>query len=111
MRTSDVAIIGERDAVLCMKAVGIEVIPATDAAEAGDRLRDALDRGFKVVFLTETLAGGLGPRLREVALGPRQSVVLIPGPRGVPSLGRAHLREVVRRAVGADIFVHESEKR
>ena len=109
MRTSDIAIVGERDAVLCLKAVGVEVIPAADGAEAADRLREAIDRGFKVVFLTETLAGALGDRLRELPLGPRQSVVLIPGPRGEPSLGQAHLREVVRRAVGADIFVQGSE--
>lgn len=110
MRTSDIAIIGERDAVLCLKAVGVEVIPASDAAEARERLLEALEQGYQVVFLTETLAGGPEGRFRGVELGPRQSVVLIPGPRGEPSLGRAHLREVVRKAVGADIFVNVSEK-
>lgn len=107
MSTSNVAVIGDRDSVLCFRAIGVDVFPVRDAEEARpifDRLRR---EGYAILFLTEPIAAEMGDRLEEVASEPLPSVILIPNNAGSLGLGVGKMRQVVRKAIGADIFERE----
>lgn len=109
MNTSNIAVIGDRDSVLCFKAVGVEVFPARNPGEAEKIFRRLLKEKYVVIFITEQLAKGLEEELEEVAYKPLPSVVLIPNNKGSLGLASARIRETVKKAVGADIFAEKKE--
>jgi V/A-type H+-transporting ATPase subunit F len=105
-----VAVLGDRDSILCFKAVGVDVYPAADAAEARDIFQDLVRSEYAVIFITEPLAAELSEQIQEVAYQPLPSVVLIPNSKGALGLGSRHIREVVKKAVGADILAQGEEE-
>jgi len=108
--TSNVAVLGDRDSILCFKAVGVDVFPAAGPAEAVKIFGELVRGGYAVIFVTEQLAVGLDEQIREVAYRPLPSVVLIPNSKGALGYGSRHIREVVKKAVGADIFAEGEEE-
>jgi len=110
VNTSNVAVIGDRDSVLCFKAVGVNVFPTADVEEAR-RIFQRLIRGdYAVIFVTEQLAEGLDEEIGQVAFQPLPSVVLIPNSQGTLGFGAKRIREVVKKAVGADILADSEEE-
>ena len=110
MPTSNVAVIGDRDSVLCFKAVGVDVYPAADPAEAAEIFGRLIRDEYAVIFITEPLAVELDEQIQEVAYRPLPSVVLIPNSKGALGHGSERIREVVKKAVGADIFAEGEEE-
>lgn len=110
MSTSNIAVIGDRDSVLCFNAIGVDVFPVVDVEGAKRTFEDVYGGNYAVIFITEEFAAKIEDKLREVAWRPLPSVVLIPNNRGSLGLGLSKVRETVKKAVGADIFA-ESEER
>jgi len=108
--TSNVAVIGDRDSILCFRAVGVDVFPAADPAGAAAIFDRLVREEYAVIFITEPLAVELNKQIQEVAYRPLPSVVLIPNSKGTLGLGSTHIREVVKKAVGADIFAEGEEE-
>ena len=109
MSMPNVAVIGDRDSVLCFRAIGVEVFPVRDAEEARpifDRLRRG---GYAIVFITEPIAAEMEDQLEEVGSVPFPSVILIPNNAGSLGLGLEKVRGVVRKAIGADIIEREEQ--
>ena len=104
MSTSNVAIIGDRDSIFCFHAVGVDVFPA----EKPDDVKTVFDQvskgGYSVIFITEQSAVHIEEKLREAAWKPLPSVILIPNNQGSLGYGLETLRDVVKKAVGADIM-------
>jgi V/A-type H+-transporting ATPase subunit F len=107
---SKVAVLGDRDSILCFRAVGVDVFPTDDPAEAVKIFDRLVREEYAVIFITEPLAVGLEEQIREVAYRPLPSVVLIPDSTGTLGHGSRHIREVVRKAVGADILAQGEEE-
>jgi len=107
---SDVAVIGNRDSVLCFKAVGVSVFPAATGEEARKIFQRLIGQDYAVIFVTERLAVDLEEEIRTVAFQPLPSVVLIPDNKGSLGQGVRHIREVVKKAVGADILADSEEE-
>jgi V/A-type H+-transporting ATPase subunit F len=105
-----VAVIGDRDSILCFKAVGVNVFPVTEPAEARKIFGELVRGNYAVIFVTEQLATELDEQIQEVAYQPLPSVVLIPNSKGTLGYGSRHIREVVRKAVGADILAEGEEE-
>ncbi len=110
MPTSNVAVLGDRDSILCFKAVGVDVFPAAGPEEAAKIFGELVRGEYAVIFVTEQLAVGLDEQIREVAYRPLPSVVLIPNSKGSLGHGSRHIRDVVKKAVGADIFAEGEEE-
>jgi V/A-type H+-transporting ATPase subunit F len=108
--TSNVAVIGDRDSILCFKAVGVDVFPVDDPAEAVKIFDRLVREDYAVIFIAERLAVELDEKIQEVAYRPLPSVVLIPDSKGTLGYGSRHIREVVKKAVGADILAEEQEE-
>jgi len=110
MSTSNIAVIGDRDSVFCFNAIGVDVFPVADGAQAREAFERAYRGGYAIIFITEAFASQMEDRLRELAWRPLPSVVLIPDNRGSRGLGLTKVRETVKKAVGADIFAEERER-
>lgn len=104
MNTSNIAVIGDKDSVLCFKAVGVSVFPTAEVDEARKIFEKLIRGDYAVIFITEQLAAGLEEEIQKVAFQPLPSVVLIPNSKGSLGTGAERIRGVVKKAVGADIF-------
>jgi V/A-type H+-transporting ATPase subunit F len=108
--TSNVAVLGDRDSILCFRAVGVDVFPVAAPGEARKIFPELVRGEYAVIFVTEQLAAELEEQIQEVAYRPLPSVVLIPNSKGSLGYGSKHIRGVVRKAVGADILAEGEEE-
>lgn len=109
MSISNIAVIGDRDSILCFRAIGVQTCPVSDPAEARAAVRRLLGEKVSVIFITEQIAAGLKDLIDELAARTLPSVVLIPNNQGSLGLGMERIHQTVTRAVGADIFGKEGE--
>ncbi len=104
LRTSNMAVIGDRDSILPFRAVGMKVMPVADAQEAAQAFDSLVNAKYVVIFVTERVAVEIGERIEAIALKTLPSVVLIPDNRGSLGLATEKVRQIVSKAIGADIF-------
>lgn len=107
MTTSNIAVIGDRDSILCFQAVGLKTFPVSNPEEAREKMAQVLKGNYAVVFVTEQLAGPLEDMMEEAFSLSLPSIVLIPNNRGSLGVASGRMREMIRKAVGADIFREE----
>lgn len=99
------AVIGDIDSIVLFKAVGVDVFPVASAEEAGDVLVRLADEDYAIVCITEQFGGTLLPLVERYSDQPTPAVVFIPSNQGSAGVGMARLREIVKKAVGADILL------
>lgn len=104
MSISNVAVIGDKDSILCFRAIGILTFPVSESKEARAVVRRLLQDQVSVIFITEKIAEGIMDLVDELATRSLPSVVLIPNNQGSLGLGMERIRQTVIKAVGADIF-------
>ena len=97
-------VIGERDAVLAFRALGMRVIAAETQESIEHAIQTLVKEGIPVIFMTEK-----AHRLAEKLVGHYQgdvnvSIIPIPGSRGSDGRGMQHVRANVEKAIGADIL-------
>jgi len=101
--------VGERDAVLCFKAVGMSVIPTNTPEETARALFTLTRQGVRVIFITEH-AAKLAPEALERYQGdPQVAIIPIPGSMGSEGYAMARVRANVEKAIGADILFNNNE--
>jgi vacuolar-type H+-ATPase subunit F/Vma7 len=102
-----VAVIGDVEQWFPFKGAGIEVIQ-TDPADAPGLVRRLVKEGYGIIFFPEDFLKELSSVLAEVKGSAMPCLIPIPSrPDQRASVSR--LKELVRRSVGADIFL-KSEK-
>jgi vacuolar-type H+-ATPase subunit F/Vma7 len=72
-------------------------------------VQELADAGYGVVFYTEDLFDCLGPTVTRCSRTATPCLVMLP--MGTQQQGVARLREIVKRAVGADIFGREQARK
>lgn len=104
--------VGERDAVLCFKAVGMRVIPTATAEETTRALFSLTREGVRVIFITENAAMQAAEALQRYQGDPQVAIIPIPGSAGSKGYGMARVKANVEKAIGADILFggKESQK-
>jgi V/A-type H+-transporting ATPase subunit F len=98
------AVIGDIDSIVLFKAVGVDVFPVSSSEEAGKVLAELAEGQYAVICVTEQFGERLLPLIERYSDRPSPAVVFIPSNRGTEGVGMARLREVVKKAVGADIL-------
>lgn len=98
------AVIGDIDSVVLFKAVGVDVFPVSSSEEAGVALERLANDQYAVICVTEQYGEELLPLVERYSDKPSPAVVFIPSNRGSAGIGMARLREIVKKAVGADIL-------
>ncbi|MBR4530013.1 MAG: V-type ATP synthase subunit F [Lachnospiraceae bacterium] len=98
------AVLGDKDSIYGYAALGMEVCPVTDDAQASRKLRELAEGDYAVIYITEALAEripGEVNRYREQML---PAIIQIPGVYGNTGAGVANVRKSVEQAVGSDIL-------
>ena len=97
-----IAMVGRREDVVPFLAAGLAVFPVEPGPDAARQVNALVDGGYQVVFFTEDLFPCLGELLEKARRTATPCLVALPA--GGAQASAARLREVVKRAVGADIF-------
>lgn len=101
--------VGERDAVLCFKALGMEVMPTTTAEETTRALFTLTKKGVRVIFITENAAKQATEALQRYKTDPQVAIIPIPGSTGAQGFAMARVKANVEKAIGADILFSNNE--
>jgi V/A-type H+/Na+-transporting ATPase subunit F len=103
-------VVGERDAVLAFKAVGMRVIDVSTAEETTAALHKLSTEGVPVIFITETMAELVPEALQKYKTMSGTAVIPIPGSQGVDGFGLGRVKANVEKAIGADILFNNKKE-
>ena len=84
--------VGERDAVLCFKAVGMQTIATETAEETTRALFTMVRNGVRVIFITEHAAKEAAEALERYKTDPKCAVIPIPGSSGANGFGLSRVK-------------------
>jgi V/A-type H+/Na+-transporting ATPase subunit F len=97
-----VGVAGRPDVIAPFRAAGFAVFPVEPGPDAGARVEALIESGLSVLFYTEDLSGHLAGLIGRYSRSATPCLVMLP--MGAEQRGFERLREMVRRAVGADVF-------
>jgi V/A-type H+/Na+-transporting ATPase subunit F len=97
-----VGVVGRSDVVAPFRAAGFAVFPVDPGADASAKVEALVAAGLSVVFYTEDLSPHLVGLIGRYSRSATPCLVMLP--MGAEQRGFERLREIVRRAVGADVF-------
>ncbi len=99
---SRVAVVGQAEVVMPLRAAGLDVFPVEPAGDVQQLVEKLISQGYQLIYFTDDLSGALEPliaRYRSVTLP-----CLVALPFTSRADGEDRLRAAVRRAAGADIL-------
>ena len=99
-----IAVMGDRDSVLGFRALGLEVFPCEDPAEARKTLHQLARSEYAVIYITEQLSAQITGEINRYKDEVTPAIILIPGKSGSLGLGKEALQSAVERAVGINIL-------
>jgi len=99
-----IGVIGDRESILGFKAVGLEVFPCDEAAEAKKILKKIAKEDFAIIYITEQLYQYMDEEIEEYRDLRLPAVIPIPNKDGSLGIGMTSVKKSVERAVGADIL-------
>ncbi|OQB14810.1 MAG: V-type sodium ATPase subunit G [Firmicutes bacterium ADurb.Bin193] len=99
-----IGIIGDRESVLCFKAVGFDVSDTTEYEEARLALENFASKNYAIIYVTEQIAKMLESEIEMYKESPTPAIIVIPNNRGSDGMGMRAIIKSVERAVGADIL-------
>ena len=111
MVQNKIAVVGDKDAVLGFKAVGVEVFDATTAEQANKLVKELSKQNYAVVFLAESLAEQIPETLAKLKTQPFPAVVPIPTNGQSSGFGMAGIKADVEKAIGVDILFNKEDNK
>lgn len=99
-----IAVVGDRDSIYCYAALGLDIYPVTEAAEAKKTIAQLCERRYAVIYLTERLAAELERDLLKYRDERIPAIIPIPGVLGNNGCGMRSVKLAVEKAVGSDII-------
>jgi vacuolar-type H+-ATPase subunit F/Vma7 len=97
-----VAVVGRAEVIAPFAGAGLDVVPAEAGPAAAATVRALVRSGCAVVFYTEDLQPYLAGLLAEYSHEALPCLSMLP--MGGGGAGLQRLSEIVKRAVGADVF-------
>lgn len=99
-----IAVMGDRDSIYGFAALGLDVFPVTDSAEAARMLRGFAEGDYAVIYITEAWAETLEAELNRYRTTLLPAIIPIPGVSGNTGIGIKMVKKSVEQAVGSDII-------
>ena len=100
-----IAVIGTIDTILPFRAIGAEGFEAGDAKTAESILDDVLVGQFGIIYIEEAFANTFADRIMRLNNTHRNiSITSVPGSKGGTGVSMEKIRNLVKRAIGIDIF-------
>ena len=103
---SPVAVLGDKDSVLCFKAFGMDVYAVSESeADENRKIVDRLAReGYGLIFITEPVAQAISDTIDRYNKQMTPAIILIPSGAGSLGIGLGRIRKNVEKAVGINIL-------
>lgn len=105
-RSAKIGVVGDKDSVLCFKALGLDVYPVVESDS--DENRKIVDRmardDYGIIFITEQVAETISETIDRYNRELLPAIILIPGSKGTLGIGRARISSNVEKAVGINIL-------
>ena len=102
-----IAVLGDTASVKGFAAVGLEIYPCDNEADAEAEFAKILNADYGIVYVTERLIPYLQKQIAKTDKQLSPSVVPIPGVAGNNGTGTAALKAAVEKAVGSDIIFNK----
>ena len=101
-----IAILGQEDAILGFKALGLEIFAISNEAQAVTELKKIYDSNqYGILFITEDWMEKLQAEIDEIfADAALPAVVAVPGAQGGTGAGIKNIKKIVEQAIGSDIL-------
>lgn len=100
------AIVGQRETIMPFLATGAHVV-YIKKSEGTAVIEDLITQGFKIIFFTEEFIDELQSVLMKYRNQTTPCLIPIPTGRGKTKLAIERIRGVIKKAVGADVFLEE----
>ena len=104
LSSADIGAIGNREAILCLQAVGVSIFPSKTGHEAKRAFRSMTKNKFAIILITEAIAELIKDEIEDYRTSTFPAVVVIPDNTGSKGMGLQHIEDAVIKAVGANIF-------
>lgn len=95
--------VGEKDAVLALRSIGVRALPAVTAQEASAAIHQLYREGVRVIFITEAAARLAREMIERFQDDPKLAIIPIPGTTGTDGFGQEQVHANVLKAIGADL--------
>ncbi len=102
-----VAFLGSKDTVAGFTPLGVATFPVNGYDSARDAFTICLKNRFAILFVTEEISELLEKELKSIRFEPTPAVLVVPSMMGSKWLGLSRLRNLVEKAVGADILTRD----
>lgn len=99
-----IAVMGDKDSIYGFAALGMSVFPTDDSTEAANTLKNLVNHGFGIVYITELLASKIPQEIEKYKFESKPAIILIPGVNGNTGAGMADVNKSVEKAVGTNIL-------
>lgn len=100
------AIVGQRETIMPFLATGAHVV-YIEEGEGVQVIEDLVAQGFKIIFFTEEFIDELDAILMKYRNQTVPCLIPIPTGRGKTKLAIERIRGVIKKAVGADVFLED----
>ncbi len=105
-----VGAIGEKDAVLAFRALGMRVIVAEDLESIEHAIQKLVMEKIPVIFVTERTMEIAKDLILHYQSDASVAIIPIPGSQGTNGAGMRHVRANVEKAIGADILFQNGKE-
>lgn len=106
MSGSALAIVGRKETIMPFLATGAEVVYA-QKGKCVNIVEDLVSQGTKIILFTEEFIDELQDVLMKYRTETTPCLIPIPTGRGKTKLAIERIRGVIKKAVGADVFLEE----
>jgi len=106
MSGSALAIVGQKETIMPFLATGAKVV-YVKKGECIKVVDDLIKEGIKIIFFTEEFIEELSDTLVKYRTETMPCLIPIPTGRGKTKLAIERIRGVIKKAVGADVFLEE----
>lgn len=106
MSGSTLAIIGKKETIMPFLATGAKVV-YVEKGKSVEIVEELINQGFKIIFFTEEFIEELNSVLMRYRNQTIPCLIPIPTGRGKIKLAIERIRGVIKKAVGADVFLEE----
>jgi V/A-type H+-transporting ATPase subunit F len=100
------AIVGKRETVMPFLATGARVVYVKEG-DCAATVEDLIKEGAKIILFTEEFIDELSDVLLKYRTETLPCLIPIPSGRGKTKVAIERIRGVIKKAVGADIFLEE----
>lgn len=110
MANLSMGIVGEKDAVIAFRALGMEIKSISSKAQVGIAINQLIKQGIRVIFITEKAAKMAEETVDMYRRDPQVILVPIPGTTGTDGYSMDQIKKNVEKAIGANILLDQDDK-